>query len=59
MKIGPGYFFARTLDENFSRRKRMKHEQTQLKMTLLLIKDWDGFQAAMREMILRTARRSN
>ena len=27
----------------------MKQEQVQLKMTLLLIKDWDGFQLAMRE----------
>jgi len=29
----------------------MKHEQAQLKMTLLLIKDWDGFQVAMRAIM--------
>jgi hypothetical protein len=37
----------------------MKHEQVQLKMTLLLMKDWDGFQVAMREMMLRDDRGSN
>ena len=37
----------------------MKQEQAQLKMTLLLIKDWDGFQMAMREMMLRSERRSS
>jgi len=28
----------------------MKQEQTHFKMTLLLMKDWDGFQAAMWEI---------
>jgi hypothetical protein len=53
------FFFARTLDEQFSRRRQMKQEQTQLRMTLLLIRDWDGFQAAMREIVMRSDRRSN
>ena len=30
----------------------MKKELAHLKMTLLLIKDWDGFQLAMREIML-------
>jgi len=59
MKIGPGYFFARTLDENYSRRITMQHEQAQFKMTLLLIKDWDGFQVAMREFMKRSTGRGN
>ena len=29
----------------------MKKELAHLKMTLLLIKDWDGFQVAMREIM--------
>jgi len=29
----------------------MKQEQANLKMTLLLIKDWDGFQVAMRAVM--------
>jgi len=37
----------------------MKQEQTHLRMTLLLIRDWDGFQAAMREIVMRSDRRSN
>jgi hypothetical protein len=37
----------------------MQKEQAHLKMTLLLIKDWDGFQIAMREIMIRTDRRSN
>ena len=37
----------------------MQKEQAQLKMTLLLINDWDGFQVAMREMMLRVDRRVN
>ena len=37
----------------------MQKEQAHLKMTLLLIKDWDGFQTAMREMMLREDRGSN
>jgi hypothetical protein len=37
----------------------MQKEQVHLKMTLLLIKDWDGFQVAMREMMLRDDRGSN
>jgi hypothetical protein len=42
-------FFCPDPDENFSRREmRMKKEQTLLKVSLLLIKDWDGFQVAMR-----------
>jgi len=36
----------------------MKQEQAHLKMTLLLIKDWDGFQVAMREIMIRSDRRS-
>jgi hypothetical protein len=49
MEIGPGIFFARTLDEHFSRRMAMKKELTHSKLTLLLITNWDGFQTAMRE----------
>ena len=26
-----------------------RHEQSHLKITLLLVKDWDGFQTAMRQ----------
>jgi len=37
----------------------MQKEQAHLKITLLLIKDWDGFQTAMREMMLREDRGSN
>ena len=37
----------------------MKQEQTHLKMTLLLMKDWDGFQMAMRKSMLRSDKRSN
>ncbi len=37
----------------------MKHELTHLKMTMLLIKDWDGFQAAMRGIMVRWDRRGN
>jgi hypothetical protein len=37
----------------------MKQEQTQLRMTLLLIRDWDGFQAAMREIVMRSDRRNS
>ena len=59
MKVGPGFFFARTLDKHFSRRRNMQKEQAHLKMTLLLIKDWDGFQTAMREIMTRSARRSH
>ena len=34
----------------------MKKEQAHLKMTLLLIKDWDGFQIAMREIMQHAGR---
>ena len=37
----------------------MKEEQVHLKMTLLLIKDWDGFQLAMRGIMMRSDRRNN
>jgi hypothetical protein len=37
----------------------MKQEQTQLRLTLLLIRDWDGFQAAMREIVMRSDRRNS
>ena len=37
----------------------MQNEQTHLKMTLLLVKDWDGFQMAMRKTMMRGDRRSN
>ena len=37
----------------------MQKEQAHLKMTLLLINDWDGFQLAMRELMLRADRREN
>ena len=37
----------------------MKQEQTQLKMTFLLTRDWNGFQSAMREIVMRSDRRSN
>jgi hypothetical protein len=59
MKIGPGFFLPGPLINFFSRRRKMQKEQAHLKMTLLLINDWDGFQVAMREMMLRTDRREN
>ena len=31
----------------------MTHEQAHLKMMLLLVKDWDGFQTAMRTCMLK------
>ena len=35
---------------NFIKGEEMtRHEQSHLKITLLLVKDWDGFQAAMRQ----------
>jgi hypothetical protein len=37
----------------------MQKEQAHLKMTLLLINDWDGFQKAMRQMMLCADRRIN
>ena len=37
----------------------MQNEQTHLKMTLLLVKDWDGFQMAMRKIMMRDDRGSN
>jgi hypothetical protein len=37
----------------------MKHEQTFLKMTLLMIRDWDAFQMAMREILMGSFRRGN
>jgi len=37
----------------------MKQEQTHSKMTLLMVKDWDGFQMAMRKTMIRDARGSN
>jgi hypothetical protein len=37
----------------------MQKEQAHLKMTLLLIKDWDGFQTAMREIMHRSTGRTN
>jgi hypothetical protein len=37
----------------------MKHEQALLKMTLLLIRDWDGFQIAIREIMKHSNRRNN
>ncbi|KPK26790.1 MAG: hypothetical protein AMJ61_07785 [Desulfobacterales bacterium SG8_35_2] len=58
MEIGPGIFFARALDKKISRRMGMKHEQTFLKMTLLMIRDWDGFQIAMREILMGSSGRS-
>jgi len=30
-----------------------RHEQAHLKITLLLVKDWDGFQTAMRRGLLK------
>ena len=30
-----------------------RHEQSHLKITLLLVKDWDGFQSAMRQGLLK------
>jgi hypothetical protein len=59
MKIGPGFFLLGPLINIFSRRRNMQKEQVHLKMTLLLIMDWDGFQVAMREMMLRVDRGSN
>ena len=37
----------------------MLQEQTHLKMTLLMIRDWDGFQRAMRETMKYSYRRGN
>ena len=37
----------------------MKKELAHFKMTLLLIKDWDGFQQAMREIILHADQGKN
>jgi hypothetical protein len=41
----------------YSRRKKVKQEHTYLKMTLLLVRDWDGFQTAMRGTRQRSDRR--
>jgi len=30
-----------------------RREQTHLKITLLLVKDWDGFQTAMRQGLIK------
>ena len=30
-----------------------RHEQSHLKITLLLVRDWDGFQTAMRQGLLK------
>jgi len=46
-----GFFLPGPLSKIFSRRMGMKQEQANLKMTLLLIKDWDGFQVAMRAVM--------
>ena len=59
MKIGPGFFLPGPLINLFSRRRKMQKEQTHLKMTLLLVKDWDGFQTAMRKTMMRGDRESN
>ncbi|MDX1775904.1 MAG: hypothetical protein R3297_04935 [Desulfobulbales bacterium] len=37
----------------------MKQDQAHSKITLLFIKDWDGFQAAMREVMRPAGRREN
>ena len=37
----------------------MKKELTHLKMTLLLIKDWDSFQLAMRELMVHAGQNKN
>jgi len=37
----------------------MKQEQTHLKMTLLLMKDWEGFHMAMGNIMMGSDRRSN
>jgi len=37
----------------------MRGEQTNIKITLLLVKDWDGFQRAIRENRNRSDRRVN
>ena len=37
----------------------MTQEQAHLKMTLLLIRDWDGFQRAMRYGMIRYERRES
>jgi len=59
MKIGPGFFFARPLDKYFTGRSTMHKEQAHLKMTLLLIRDWNGFQIAMRGIMILSDRRSS
>jgi hypothetical protein len=59
MKIGPGFFLPGPLINFFSRRRKMQKEQAHLKMTLLLMKDWDGFQMAMRKIMMSSDRRSN
>jgi len=37
----------------------MQQEQVHLKITLLLINDWDGFQRAMRKNMIHAERRSS
>jgi len=44
---------------NFQGEKKMKQEQTHFKMTLLWVKDWDGFQVAMGRIMMHSDRRSN
>jgi hypothetical protein len=43
---------------NFSRSRNMQKEKAHLKMTLLLIRDWDGFQIAMRGIMNNSDRRA-
>ena len=37
----------------------MNKEKTLSKITLLLVRDWDGFQAAMRRNVTHSERRGN
>jgi len=54
-----GFFLPGPLINIFSRRRTMQKEQTHLKMTLRLIRDWDGFQIAMRKIMSGSSRRGN
>jgi hypothetical protein len=44
------------MNKNIKGGRMLKNEQTYLKITLMLIRDWDGFQAAMRRALLKTKR---
>jgi hypothetical protein len=54
MKVGPGFFMPGPLMKPaFKGTNMTRHELAHLKETLLLVKDWDGFQMAMRRGLLK------